>query len=267
MTMKNSLSTVALLVIGAAQTVTAVAQAKQIAFVGCPVMRDADLPERPCWLAQDDDKLYFIGMQGDIFPPAIFWPPQLKHKAVVEGEEVDGPDVCGGRPLRNVKVAVVPEIDITCDTVLPKAGFGQGPIARLSPPYRPGRGIATDPKTWPQARAPAPPPVPPFTARSFEIPFLFGEDFIHIDEAFIMGGAIRYFAAIKASKLIVDVPRDQILLSNGQLLDEGEDVARRRASLVINNFREWGVPREKIEIRMTEKAAPGGRHVTLTVQP
>jgi hypothetical protein len=267
MSLKSKFTKAALLLIAAAQANIAVAQAKQIAFVGCPVFRDMDLPERPCWLAQNGDKLYFIGMQGDIFPPALFWPPQLKHQAVVEGEEADGPEICGGRPLKNVKVAVVPELDLTCDTVLPKAGFEQGPIARPSPPYRPGRGVATDPKTWPKPRPVPPAPQPPYVERSFEVPFLFGEDFIHLDEAIIMMGAAQYFAAIKASKLIVDVPRDLIHLSNGHDLAEGEDVARRRADLVINNFGVWGVPRSKIDVRFAEAAAPGGRHVTLTVQP
>ena len=39
------------------------ADGKRIAFVGCPVMRDMEMPARPCWLAQDGDKLYFVGMQ------------------------------------------------------------------------------------------------------------------------------------------------------------------------------------------------------------
>ena len=43
----------------------ALADGKRVAFIGCPVIRDMELPERPCWLAQEGNKLYFLGMQGD----------------------------------------------------------------------------------------------------------------------------------------------------------------------------------------------------------
>jgi len=51
----------------------------------------------PCFLAEDDGELYYLGIQQDI--TSDFHPPQLKHDVLVEGTVVSGPRVCGGIPL------------------------------------------------------------------------------------------------------------------------------------------------------------------------
>jgi hypothetical protein len=244
------------------------ADGKRVAFVGCPVMRDMEMPARPCWLAQDGDKLYFVGMQGDTFPPAAFYAPQLKHRVLVEGEEGEGENICGGAPLNHVKVSVLPELDLSCDTVLPSGGFAPGPEIRPSPPFRKGRGLATDP-SYPRAPsyAPPPPPQPPFQVRTFRLDFSFDDDFVHLPESFIIIGAAAYFKDIKASKLTLDVYRDRVELTDGTILQEDALVAQRRADRMLNLLTTWGVPASKIETHLNAQAEPGGRYLTFTVAP
>ena len=231
-------------------------------------MRDMEMPARPCWLAQDGDKLYFVGMQGDTFPPAAFYAPQLKHRVLVEAEEGEGADICGGAPLNHVKVSVLPELDLSCDTVLPSAGFAPGPEIRPSPPFRKGRGLASDP-SYPRAPSYAPPapPRPPFQARTFRLDFAFDDDFVHLPESFIVMGAASYFRDTKASKLTLDVYRDRVELTNGTILQEDALVARRRTDRMLNLLTSWGVPVSKIEILEHAQPQPGGRYLTFTVSP
>jgi len=241
---------------------------KRVAFVGCPVMRDMEMPVRPCWLAQDGDKLYFVGMQGDTFPPAAFYPPQLKHQVLVEGEEGDGERVCGGLPLTHVKVSVLPELDLSCDTVLPSAGVTPGPEIRPSPPFRKGRGLASDP-SYPRQKnyQSPPPPQPPFEAKTFRLDFAFDEDFVHLPESFVITGAASYFQQIKGSKIAINVHRDRVELTNGTILEEDAVVAQRRADRMLNLLTSWGIPASRIDIQVSAQPALGGRYLTLTVSP
>ena len=239
----------------------------RVAFVGCPVMRDMPLPARPCWLAQDGDKLYFVGMQGDTFPPAAFYAPQLKHRVLVEAEEGEGEKVCGGLPLTHVKLSVLPELDVSCDTVLPSAGFAPGPEIRPSPPFRKGTGLANDP-SYPRQKYQMPPPAqPPFDVKTFRLDFGFDDDFVHLPESFIIQSAAAYFEQSHAGKLAIDVHRDRVELTNGTILEEGADVAQRRLDRMLNLFTTWGIPPSRIETRISAQPAPGGRYLTMTVTP
>jgi hypothetical protein len=230
-------------------------------------MRDMELPARPCWLAQDGEKLYFVGMQGDTFPPAVFYPPQLKHRVLIEGEEAEGGNICGGLPLNHVKVSVLPELDLSCDTVLPSAGVTPGPEIRPSPPFRKGRGLASDPTFPRQEYQPPPPPQPPFEAKTFRLDFAFDEDFVHLPESFVITGAAAYFQRINGSKMSIDVYRDRVELTNGTILEEGADVAQRRVDRMLNLLTSWGIPASKIDTHVSSQPAPGGRYLTLTVSP
>lgn len=244
------------------------AEGKRVAFVGCPVMRDMDMPVRPCWLAQDGDKLYFVGMQGDTFPPAVFYPPQLKHQVLVEAEEGEGGNICGGLPLKHVRVSVLPALDLSCDTVLPSAGMTPGPEIRPSPPFRKGRGLASDP-SYPRQKdyKPPPPPQPPYVTKTFRLDFAFDEDFVHLPESFVITGAAAYFQQINGSTIAIDVYRDRVELTNGTVLEEDVVVAQRRVDRMLNLLTSWGVPVSKIETRVSSHPAPGGRYLTLTVSP
>ena len=57
--------------------------AAQRNFVSCPIVRDTKTV--PCWLAEYDGELYYLGIQTDV--SAEFHPPYLGHGAV----DVPGP--------------------------------------------------------------------------------------------------------------------------------------------------------------------------------
>ena len=73
-----------------------VAQERNISFVACPIIQDTNTV--PCWLAEYEGKLYFLGIQTD----AGGWPPPWQgHKVLVEGQVTDNPLVCGGIVLKS----------------------------------------------------------------------------------------------------------------------------------------------------------------------
>src|SRR5271166_2749755 len=112
----------------------ATAFGQQRNFVACPIVRDTKTV--PCFLAEYDGELYYLGIQQDI--TAEFHPPQLKHEVLVEGRIAEGPRVCGGIPLQPVAISVLKEVNLACNTLLPaepgldapEAPRGPGPSSR-----------------------------------------------------------------------------------------------------------------------------------------
>jgi hypothetical protein len=77
------------------------AAAQQLNFVTCPVVRDTRTV--PCFLAEYEGETYYLAVQQDI--SADQYPPQLLHEVLVEGTIEKGPRVCGGIPLKPVKLS------------------------------------------------------------------------------------------------------------------------------------------------------------------
>jgi hypothetical protein len=244
--------------------------AEPIAFVGCPVVRDMNLPALPCWLAQDGDRLYFLGVQTDTIPPVVFSPPQLLHRVLIEGDLAADELVCGAPPIKNVKVSVLPEIDPSCNTILPQAGFIAPAPAKIPLPLRKGTRLATVPVTGSANQfIPARPPVavPPYTARTFTIDYSFGADFLYLKDSRVLTEAAWFIEDTKARNIAIEAHRDRVRLTNGTVLEEDSAVAGRRAERVRNILVEWGVPPERISTVLAREAVPGTRTLTLTVQP
>ena len=85
-------------------------------FVSCPIVRDT--ASVPCWLAEYDGELYFLTLQTDVSAPVT--PPWLGHRVLVEGvAAADRPRICGGVVLEPVVLSVLPELDASCNTILP----------------------------------------------------------------------------------------------------------------------------------------------------
>ena len=84
-------------------------------FVSCPIVRDTT--SVPCWLAQHEGELYFLTLQTDVSAPVT--PPWLGHKVLVEGVVSDEPRITGGIVLNPVSLSVLPELDGSCNTMLP----------------------------------------------------------------------------------------------------------------------------------------------------
>src|SRR3954466_4338243 len=88
----------------------ATAFSQQRSFVSCPIVRDTKTV--PCYLAESDGELYFLGIQQDL--TSDFHAPQLKHEVLVEGTVAPGPRVCGGIPLQPVSISVLKEVNLAC---------------------------------------------------------------------------------------------------------------------------------------------------------
>lgn len=115
--------------------------AQDIAFVTCPIVRDTD---PPCWFAEHNGELYYLGVQQDTVPPVEFYPPQFGHKILVEATGTGNGQVCGGTPLQSVRISVLRELDPSCREILPPEGYTPPPTRRKSGPPATGVKLAVD---------------------------------------------------------------------------------------------------------------------------
>src|SRR5262245_22783583 len=106
-------------------------------FIACPIVRDTRT--LPCWLAEYEGEVYFLGLQGS--SASEFYPPQLNHEVLVEGTVTTEPRICGGIPLKPVRISVIAELNRACNTLLP-AGDGME-----APAVAAGRGVEAMRKT------------------------------------------------------------------------------------------------------------------------
>ena len=180
-------------------------------FVACPIVRDTKT--LPCWLAEYEGELYFLGLQGS--SASEFYPPQLNHEVLVEGTVTNEPRICGGIPLIPVKVSVIAEINRACNTLLPAEDGLEAPAA-------PARSF-TDALS--QAGTDT-------SRRELTVPFDFDSDYLTLHTTRIISEAARVAKAIKAAKVEVTGYRATTWLSNGTKFIEAESIAVKRANKV-----------------------------------
>lgn len=233
-------------------------------FVACPMIRDTQ--PVPCWLAADAGELYYLGVQGDI--SEAFHPPQLRHRALVEGTVLDGSRICGGIVLKPVTVSVLPEIDPACDKILPPEGFKITDFPRGPGPANRGRQLATGP----EVPRPVPPaPQPPFGVKTFEVRFGFQGLYINVHQFRGVLDAVAY-ARASGGKVSVEGWRGATLLSNGETLAEPAALAQARADKVAQALTELGAAPTAV-VAHPELDPPDGvndpdrRRARITVRP
>lgn len=190
-------------------------------FLACPVVRDTSTV--PCWLAEHEGELYYLGSQGST--SSAFYPPQLLHEVLVEASVAEGPRICGGIPLRNVEVSVRPEINRTCNTILP-----------AEPAY-----------TAPPSPAA---PIPRFedTTREFRVPYDFDSDYLTLHTTRIIHEVVRIAKAVSPTRVEVVGARSAVLLSNGQTIVEREDLGRVRAEELAVILRGLGLDAARVRV-------------------
>lgn len=261
----------------------ALAQEAPISFVACPILQDTDTV--PCWLAEYEGELYFLGIQTD----ASGWsPPWQGHKLLVEGEVTPNPRVCGGIVLKSdaapyVKrssgssagvelpnppvTSVMRELDPSCRTILPEqdrfntieARRGPGPSPAQPPrtPEQIAAAAAAREEREAAAREEAARLVPPYAPREYEMLYEFDSELA----VFTIGqaqDAVRYAEQIGASKIEVTGYRASSLLSNGEQFAEADFIARRRAQELETTLRMLGVPEgTQLEVKWEDRAQPG----------
>jgi outer membrane protein OmpA-like peptidoglycan-associated protein len=235
------------------------AAGQQKSFVSCPMVRDTKTV--PCFLAENDGELYFLGIQQDI--TADFHPPQLKHEVLVEGRVVEGPRICGGIPLKPVAISVLKELNLNCNTLLPAEPGIEAPPAP--------RGAGPSSMRNEQSKPPQPSGAPSTGQWTYTILYSFNDDYLE----FAGNGVVSEAAAqAKSSGLKVTVQgyRATSLLSNGQRMVEKAGLAEKRAHNIATLLHGLGV--SNITTEWKSEAEPGDgisdasrRRVTITVGP
>lgn len=200
-------------------------------FISCPIVRDTKTV--PCFLAEYEGETYFLTVQTDI--TAEQYPPQLLHEVLVEGTVVPGPRVCGGIPLKPLRLSVLPEVNKACNTILPaEPGIEAPPTRRPAGPSTKQAPVSTAP--------PAPEKfAPPFTAREWKIPFDFDSDFLFARDTRVVNQAIEYARVSNAKQVEVTGYRAATLLSNGKTIVERDSVASERVNKVTALLKGLGV--------------------------
>lgn len=235
----------------------ALAAAQQRSFVACPIVRDTKTV--PCFLAEYEGELYYLGIQQDITNE--FHPPQLKHEVLVEGSVVPGPRVCGGIPLRPVTISVNKEVNLACNTLLPQEpGIDAPPAPR-------GAG--------PSSRRPEPPSAPRESfsgAHEFTVLYEFNDDRPNFAAMQRITEAAAYAKRLAAKSVKVSGFRATTLLSNGERLVEKAGLAEKRAqdtAILLRGLGASGVTVEwKSEADVADgKTDPTRRRVTILVSP
>lgn len=245
--------------------------AQQRSFVACPIVRDTKTV--PCFLAEYEGETYYLTIQQDI--QAELYPPQLLHEVLVEGTVAPGPRVCGGIPLKALKLSVLPDLNLSCNTILPaEPGIEAPPTRRpAGPSTRQAPVVVGGP---PPAGGPAPQPrlTGPFTERVFNILYDFDSSFLFSRDTRVVNQAASYATAAKAGSVEITAHRAASLLSDGRTLTEDEAIAAQRAARVAGLLRGLGTDPASIKVRIAPDVAkpdgvsdPKNRLVTIRVVP
>jgi hypothetical protein len=218
--MRNLSSLAALLVLGAACANAAPPAGTRLSFVSCPIVRDTR--SVPCWLSEHGGDTYYLTIQSDV--SALVQPPLLGHRVLVEGVVSDKAPICGGVVLEPVNLSVMPEIDSSCNTMLP---VDDRYVVDFNPrpPGPSGGRLAFDPVPG----APATPPPPPQGPQTLQIYFDFdkGVSFRHPGT---LVNLIDVAGKIGAKTMKITGVRGAHRLTDGTLLQETAAAGERRAN-------------------------------------
>jgi outer membrane protein OmpA-like peptidoglycan-associated protein len=226
---RRALPLLAVMAVAAGLEAQAPAPRKQ--FLTCPVVRDTKT--QPCWLAEYEGELYYLGQQGGVAND--FHAPQLGHQVLVEGTVGQG-RVCGGIPLQPVKVSVIRELTPACNAMLPAEDGIEAP-----PPI-------------PAPRGPAPSWVKVADPSNVTLYFDFDNDFFSLHVTNALTGIAKRVAEVKATRVEVTGYRAATQLSGGQTLTERAGMGGIRARKVAGTLAGLGVPASALVVSAPEAA-------------
>lgn len=210
------------------------APGRRVAFVACPIVRDT--ATLPCWLAEYQGRLYYLGTQGST--SSAFYPPQLQHEVLVEAVVGEGAPICGGLPLTQVEVSVRPEINRACNTMLPAE-------PALTAPPSPA----------------APIPAFPDTTTEFRVAYDFDSDYLTLHTTRVIAEAARIAKVTRAASITLVGRRASTRLSDGQVLIERADLAEVRAKKMAEIFLGLGFAASQVQATWQADAQPAdGEH-------
>lgn len=240
-----------------------VAHANQpLSFVSCPIVRDTKTV--PCWLAEYDGETYFLTIQTDVSAPVN--PPWLGHRVLVEGVVSDEPNICGGRVLKPVTLSVLPELDGSCNKILPAEDRFN---LTFEPPRPPGPSAGRLAFAYPDEKRARPGDGP----KDFTIEYDF-DGLVVFRHPRFLSAILDYATDTKAKHVDIVGYRGASLLSNGTTLTEAADIGKRRAEQVAELLKGAGLTHVEYRVKWEDTAAPPNgrtdpksRKVAVTVRP
>ena len=233
---------------------------ERLNFVSCPIVRDT--ASVPCWLSKYEGELYYLGIQTDV--SAEFQPPWLGHEVLVEGVVSDEPRICGGVVLKPVKISVMPELDASCNEMLP-AEDRYVIDFNPRPPGPSGGRLAFEQPSGDYSTEPVEQQGPEFL-----LTFAFDRS-IEFRHPMELMKIIDYIRETHASIVRVHGNRGAVLLSNGEVLIENENTGKLRAEDVSRLLEGIDLPAEIITSWSPDPVEPDGiddwrsRSVDITV--
>ena len=197
----------------------------------------------PCWLAEYQGETWFLTLQTDVSAPVN--PPWLGHKVLVEGVASARAPICGGRVIEPVTLSVLPELDASCNTLLPAEDRYELGFAPPRPPGpSQGRLAFGDPDGRSAAAGSSPTPV----TREFTLSYEF-DGMVAFRHAQSLQRILDSARAAKATRLRITGFRSASRLSNGTVMRERTDIARERAEQVRDLLRGAGLDTVDFELR------------------
>lgn len=231
-------------------------------FIACPEVRDTK--SVPCWLAQYQGETYFLVLQSDVSAPVN--PPWLGHKVLVEGRVSDKPNICGGIVLEPVVLSVMPDLDASCNTMLPAEERYNLTFEPPRPPGPSGGQLAF--------RYATPVPAKPGDGpKQFTITFDFNGGVVFRHPRQLMA-IMTYAQETRSGHVEITGYRGSTLLSNGDSVVELPVIARKRAEQVATLLRGGGLGNIDYKVSWQEEPlstdgvdGPSTRRVTVLVTP
>lgn len=230
-------TTIALAAAFVAADAARAADGAHVNFVTCPIFRNG---EDRCWLAEQGKTVYYIGRYGGGSAP------QLLHKALIQATVSDEPSSCGGVVLKPIRISVLPEIDYSCNTILPDNG------------NRPSERVFYDLPAATQLLIDEPVPMPkaPFTDQQFVGQFDHDSAFLSLDLQQFVETVANYAVASNADHVKVTGHIGNSKLDDGSVLVERALLARTRAQSVAAALIGLGVKPGSMEVAWVEESAP-----------
>lgn len=242
-----------------------IAPGSPISFKSCPILRREPESMRlskqvPCWMARHEGKLYYIGRQEDM--SAEVFPPQFRHQVLVEGVVAKGPAVCGGIAIQPIRLSIMPELDFSCQEMLPAQGHLAPPGAHDAEPSR-RDGIRTRPEIKAGADG------------VYRFPVLFSFDSDHVDKfAYLVVETVaKELLSTGRYALELQAVTNPAELTPGGALPEKDGVGRERVEAIVAILRGLGQAIEpKVVYAARNPTSNGlanysGRHVVMVVRP
>jgi len=229
--------------------VMAAESGQRISFVNCPVVRDTATV--PCWLSEYEGEIYFLTLQTDVSSPVT--PPWLGHRVLVEGTISDEPRICGGIVVKPVHLSVLPDIDTSCNQVLPAEDKYNLTFEAPRPPGPSTGRLAFD--NLRQTPAAASPAAGAAGVREFVVPYAF-DGLVGFGHPRFLRQVLDYAIKSKTSEIEIVGYRGAALLSNGQTLLEQPDIGKQRAEQVAMLLKSTELQASTFKVRWLEEPEP-----------